>query len=69
MDTRDQTALYSLTGAGAGAQAGPGAPDIEKIFKGEVENLLLAEGMYKWVGDGIEDRVLGLFGKPVASGR
>ncbi len=36
---------------------------MEKVFKGEVENLALAEGMYKWVGEGIEDRVLRQWGK------
>lgn len=42
---------------------GPGAPDMGKAFKSEVENLALAEGMYRWVGDGIEDRVLRQWGK------
>lgn len=56
-----------LSGAGAGqAAAAPGAaPDFKKFFKQEAENLALAEGMYKWVGDGIEDRILKQFGKAV----
>jgi len=46
--------------AGAG---GPAAPDMEKFFKQEVENLALAEGMYRWVGDGIEGRILKRYGR------
>jgi hypothetical protein len=52
-----------LSGAGAGIPAGPGAPDVEKLFKAEVENLALAEGMYRWAGEGVEDRVLKFWGK------
>lgn len=43
--------------------AGPGAPDYAKLYKQEAENLALAEGVYKWVGDGVEDRVLALYGR------
>lgn len=43
--------------------SGPGAPDPEKLFKSEVENLALAEGGYRWVGEGVEDRVLKMWGK------
>ncbi|WVQ75515.1 hypothetical protein IAR50_005140 [Cryptococcus sp. DSM 104548] len=64
VDTRDLTSTASLSGAGAGPMAGPGgAPDMSKLFKAEVENLALAEGSYKWVGEGIEDRVLAAWGK------
>ena len=38
---------------------------MEKFFKSEVENLVLAEGMYRWVAEGIEDRVLRQWGKLV----
>ena len=38
---------------------------MEKLFKAEVENLALAEGLYRWAGDGVEDRVLRLYGKSV----
>ena len=62
-DTRDMTATTMLSGAGGGLNAGPGQPDVSKLFKAEVENLALAEGMYKWVGDGVEDRVLKTWGK------
>lgn len=41
----------------------PGQPDAKKLYKQEVENLALAEGMYKWVGDGIEDRILRRYGR------
>ncbi|WWC91254.1 uncharacterized protein L201_006197 [Kwoniella dendrophila CBS 6074] len=58
VDTRDLSAMASLSGAGGGMMGGPGQPDMTKLFKSEVENLALAEGMYKWVGEGIEDRVL-----------
>lgn len=40
---------------------------MSKVYKSEVENLALAEGMYKWAGEGVEDRVLRLFGKTVAA--
>ena len=63
VETRDITATSLLSGAGAAPMAGPGAPDMEKLFKSEVENLALAEGMYRWVGEGIEDRVLRQWGK------
>ncbi|WWD21138.1 hypothetical protein CI109_105619 [Kwoniella shandongensis] len=65
VETRDQSALSALSGAGGPAMAGPGAPDMSKLFKSEVENLALAEGLYKWVGDGIEDRVLKSWGKVI----
>ena len=51
-------ATSMLAGAGSAPMSGPGAPDMTKAFKSEVENLALAEGMYRWVGEGIEDRVL-----------
>lgn len=60
VDTRDVTATTMLSGAGTAP--GPGV-DVEKLFKAEVENLALAEGVYKWVGDGIEDRIVKTFGK------
>ncbi|WRT69019.1 uncharacterized protein IL334_006001 [Kwoniella shivajii] len=63
VDTRDMSAMSSLSGAGGGMMPGPGQPDMSKLFKSEVENLALAEGMYKWVGVDIEDRVLKGWGK------
>lgn len=39
--------------------------DMTKTFKAEVENLALAEGLYKWSCEGVEDRVLARWGKRV----
>lgn len=49
--------------AGAGAAQGPGAPEMSKVFKSEVENLALCDGLYRWVGSGVENRVLAKYGK------
>jgi hypothetical protein len=38
---------------------------MSTLYKAEVENLALADGMYKYAGDGVEARVLKLFGKQV----
>ena len=46
--------------------AGPAAPDYSQLYKAEAETLALAEGSYRWVGEGVEDRVLARFGKRVA---
>lgn len=65
VDTRDMTATGMLAGAG-GAQpmAGPaGVPDMDRVFKSEAENLSLSDGLYSWVGHGIEDRVLKRFNR------
>lgn len=53
----------ALSGAGTVPMGGPGAPDPEKLYNAEVENLALAEGMYRWVGEGVEARVLERWGK------
>jgi len=37
--------------------------DYHKLFTAEAESLQLAEGIYKWVGDGIEERILRKYGK------
>lgn len=55
------SATSMLAGAGA-MQMGP-APDMSKIFKSEVENLALSDGLYNWVGADVEDRVLERWGK------
>ena len=55
---RDMSAMTSMP-----PQSGPTAPDMEKVYKSELENLQLAEGQYRWVGDGIEERVLATWGK------
>lgn len=50
--------------ANANPTANPAAPpDYTKIFKAEVDNLQLSEGVYKWVGEGVEERVLKMYGK------
>lgn len=55
-------AAAMLGGAGA-AMTGPGAPDMAKLFQSEVENLSIADGLYKWSAQGVEDRVLERWGK------
>jgi len=61
VDTRDATSTAMLSGAGVNPM-GP-AQDMAKPFKAEVENLALAESLYTWAGEGIEDRVLAKWGK------
>lgn len=53
----------SLSAASAMPASGPGAPDYAKLYRAEAENLALAEGVYKWVGEGVEDRVLARYGR------
>ncbi len=38
---------------------------MSKLYKAEVDNLALADAMYKYAGDGVEERVLKLFGKQI----
>lgn len=47
--------------AAAAAPAGP--QDFKKLFKTEKDNLEFAEGLYSWVGNDVEDRVLRKYGK------
>ncbi|KAI3612525.1 duf850 domain protein [Moniliophthora roreri] len=47
--------------AGTNPQGQP--QDFNKLFKAEKDNLALAEGLYKWVGDDVEDRILRKYGK------
>ncbi|KAG7449244.1 uncharacterized protein BT62DRAFT_979281 [Guyanagaster necrorhizus] len=50
---------FAATGAGQ-----PGQPqDFNKAFKGEKDNLAFSSGLYAWVGDDVEDRVLRKYGK------
>lgn len=58
------SSMAMLSGA-ATTPAGPGQPDMSKLYKAEVDNLALADGMYKYAGDGVEERILKLFGKEV----
>lgn len=42
----------------------PGQPqDYNKLFKAERDNLEFAEGVYSWVGNDVENRVLRKYGK------
>ncbi|KAL9712605.1 hypothetical protein Ac2012v2_003842 [Leucoagaricus gongylophorus] len=44
--------------------APPAVPqDYNKLFKQEKENLEFDEGLYKWVGEDVEDRILRKYGK------
>ena len=61
--TRDMGAVHALGGAQQGMPMGMGAAaDAGKVHKAEAENLALAEGMYTWAGEGVEERVLALWG-------
>ncbi|BEI84875.1 hypothetical protein CcaverHIS002_0502760 [Cutaneotrichosporon cavernicola] len=62
-DARDSNAMAMLSGAGGPPTVGPAAPDFKKLYKAEVENLAISDGLYSWVGDGVEDRVLQRWGK------
>ncbi|KAF9782810.1 integral membrane protein DUF106-domain-containing protein [Thelephora terrestris] len=57
--------------AGAMQQSQPGQPmDYHKIFSAERDNLKFSEGLYNWVGDDVETRVLRKYGKlPSATSR
>ncbi|KAK0206526.1 integral membrane protein DUF106-domain-containing protein [Desarmillaria ectypa] len=57
-----QTMMASpFAAAGAGQ---PGQPqDFNKLFKAEKDNIAFSSGLYSWVGDDVEDRVLRKYGK------
>jgi ER membrane protein complex subunit 3 len=58
--SRDMTASPF---AAAGTTA-PGQPqDFVKLFKAERDNLEFSEGIYSWVGNDVEIRVLAKYGK------
>ena len=57
--SRDMTA--SPFAGGTSAPAGP--QDYNKLFKAEIDNLEFAQGLYSWVGNGVEDRVLKRYDK------
>lgn len=56
-----------MNGQAGAPTAGPGAPDYVKLFTAEKDNIEFAEGQYKWVGDGVEQRVLEQWGKLIPS--
>jgi hypothetical protein len=42
----------------------PGQPqDFNKLFKAERDNLEFAEGLYSWVGENMETKILRKYGK------
>lgn len=49
--------------AAAGTTAPGQAQDFVKLFKAERDNLEFAEGVYSWLGNDVEDRVLAKYGK------
>ena len=57
--SRDMTA--SPFAGGASAPVGP--QDYNKLFKAEIDNLEFGQGLYNWVGNGVEDRVLKRYDK------
>jgi len=58
-----QQDLASSPFAGAGNAPAMGPQDYGKLFVSESENLQLAQGVYQWVGDGIDERILRKYGK------
>lgn len=37
--------------------------DFAKLFKAEKDNLAFSSGLYQWVGEDVEDRILRKYGK------
>ncbi|KAF5388348.1 hypothetical protein D9615_000322 [Tricholomella constricta] len=53
-----------MTASPFAGNAQPGAPqDFNKLFKAERDNLEFSEGLYTWIGTGVEERVLRNYGK------
>ena len=48
--------------AGSAAQPNP-VQDYGKLFKAEKDNLEFAEGLYNWIGNDVENRVLKKYNK------
>lgn len=63
--SRDMGSQALLGGAGATVMAPGQQPDFAKLHAAEADNLAIAEGMYVWAGEGVEERVLRLFGKEI----
>lgn len=53
---------FAALGNNSNMQLGPGQ-DMNKIFLQEKENLELADGLYKWAADGVEQRMLDRWAK------
>ncbi|KAG8761448.1 ER membrane complex subunit 3 [Serendipita sp. 396] len=63
----DQKDLATSPFAGAGAPVMNQPQDYNKLFASESENLQLAQGLYSWIGDDVDSRILRRYGKlPVA---
>jgi len=56
--------MASPFAAGAAPQQPGQTLDYNKLFAAEQDNLAFARGLYCWVGDDIESRVLRKYGKP-----
>jgi ER membrane protein complex subunit 3 len=48
--------------AGAG-QPAAGPQDFNKLFKAERDNLAFSDGLYNWLGNDVENRILRKYGK------
>ncbi len=62
--TRDMSSIALLSGANSIPMT-PGQKDFSKQHNAEAENLAFSEGLYRYAGDGVELRVLKLFGREV----
>lgn len=52
---------FNVTGGGQ-----PGQPqDFNKLFKAEQDNLEFSEGLYNWVAQDVESRILRKYGRKV----
>ncbi|KAI0049649.1 transmembrane protein [Auriscalpium vulgare] len=49
--------------ASAGAPQAGAPQDFGKLFKAERDNLEFAEGLHKWIGEDVEDRILRKYGR------
>ncbi|KIY73639.1 transmembrane protein [Cylindrobasidium torrendii FP15055 ss-10] len=62
----DNSAADTLSASpfGGGAMPQAGQPqDYQKLYKAEADNLAFSNGLYKWVGEDVEDRILRKYGK------
>jgi ER membrane protein complex subunit 3 len=57
-----QSAAMMSPFAGAGQQAA-GPQDYNKLFKAERDNLAFSDGLYNWLGNDVENRILRKYGK------
>ncbi|KAL6309718.1 transmembrane protein [Sparassis latifolia] len=57
--SREMTTPFAATAA----PQGPQVQDFNKLFKAERDNLQFAEGLYAWIGQDVEDRILTKYGR------